>query len=236
MRNLFVVAFDYALKAEQVRLDLLSLKSSHLVDVEEAVVVIVSPEPSGYHGCVQMQPSGGRDKKYKGDADMNTYISCKRVVSALLVGAVILSSAPGAQSQSAADVQKAIGILTNPSNSPQERINAARDLGVLGQDSDSAAQALIGALSSDPNPAVRSAAAVAIGSGAFPSASPIQALIQALNSDSSPEVRLSAVKGLEVIGVDSASALQALKNAADNDPDAGVRQLAQAVYKRFSSN
>jgi len=83
---------------------------------------------------------------------------------------------------------------------------------------------------------VRSAAAVAIGSGAFPSASPIQALIQALKSDSSPEVRLSAVKGLEVIGVDSASALQALKNAADNDPDSGVRQLAQAVYKRFSSN
>ena len=65
---------------------------------------------------------------------------------------------------------------------------------------------------------------------------PIQALIQALNSDSSPEVRLAAVKGLEVIGVDSASALQALQSAATNDPDPGVRQLAQAVYKRFSSN
>jgi HEAT repeat protein len=167
---------------------------------------------------------------------MKTYISFKWGVSALIVGAAILASATGAQSQSAADVQKAIGILTNPLNSPQERINAARDLGVLGQDSDSAAQALTGVLSSDPNPAVRSAAAVAIGSGAFPSASPIQALIQALKSDSSPEVRLSAVKGLEVIGVDSASALQALKNAADNDPDSGVRQLAQAVYKRFSSN
>jgi hypothetical protein len=64
----------------------------------------------------------------------------------------------------------------------------------------------------------------------------IQALIQALNSDSSPEVRLSAVKGLEVVGVDSESALQALKNAAANDSDPGVCQLAQAVYKRFSSN
>jgi hypothetical protein len=69
---------------------------------------------------------------------MKTYISCNWVVSALLMGAVILSSATGVQSQSAADVQKAIGILTNPSNSPQERINAARDLGILGQDSDSA--------------------------------------------------------------------------------------------------
>jgi HEAT repeat protein len=157
-------------------------------------------------------------------------------VAALLIIPVMLLQATSAQSQSAADVQKAINILTDVSRSPQERIGAARDLGVLGQDSDSAAQALIGVLSSDPNSAVRSAAAVAIGTGAFPSASPIQALIQALNSDSSPEVRLAAVKGLEVIGVDSASALQALKNAADNDPDSGVRQLAQAVYKRFSSN
>ena len=40
MSDLFVVAFDDELKAEQVRLDLLSLKSSHLLDLEEAVVVI----------------------------------------------------------------------------------------------------------------------------------------------------------------------------------------------------
>lgn len=172
----------------------------------------------------------------KGNADMKTISSRKWVVSALLMGAVVLASATGAQSQSAADVQKAIGILTNTSNSPQERTNAAWNLAALGQDSDSAAQALIGVLSGDPNPAVRSAAAQALGSAAFPSASPIQALIQALNTDSSPEVRLSAVKGLEVVGVDSESALQALKNAAANDADPGVRQLAQAVYKRFSSN
>jgi HEAT repeat protein len=167
---------------------------------------------------------------------MKTNNSFKYAVSAMLIGAAVLVSVTGAHSQSAAEMQNAIGILTDPSKSPQERINAARDLGVLGQDSDSAAQALTGVLSSDPNPAVRSAAAVAIGTGAFPSASPIQALIQALNSDSSPEVRLAAVRGLEVIGVDSESALQALKSAAANDPDSGVRQLAQTVAKRFSSN
>jgi HEAT repeat protein len=160
----------------------------------------------------------------------------KWTVSALLVAAVILTSATGAQSQSAAEVQKAIGDLTDTSNSLQNRINAARDLAVLGRDSDSAAQALIGVLSGDPNPAVRSEAALALGSAAFPSASPIQALIQALNSDSSPEVRRAAVQGLNVVGVDSASALQALQSAAQNDPDPGVRQAAQAVANRFSSN
>jgi uncharacterized membrane protein len=40
MSDLFVVAFDGELKAEQVRLDLLSLRHRHLVDLEEAVVVI----------------------------------------------------------------------------------------------------------------------------------------------------------------------------------------------------
>jgi len=167
---------------------------------------------------------------------MKNNSSRKWAVSVLLMGAVILASATGAQSQSAADVQNAIGILTDTSNSPQDRINAARDLAVFGKDSDSATQALIGVLSSDPNPSVRSMAAIAIGSAALPSGSPIQALIQALNSDSSPEVRLAAVQGLNVVGVDSASALQALQRAAQNDPDPGVRQAAQAVYNRFSSN
>lgn len=40
MSDLFVVAFGDELKAEQVRLDLLSLRRDHLIDVEEAVVVI----------------------------------------------------------------------------------------------------------------------------------------------------------------------------------------------------
>jgi len=179
---------------------------------------------------INKPPQGG------GCAEMKTNSFRARVVSVLLMVAIVLTSTAVVQSQSAADVQNAITILTNSSNSPQDRISAAWNLAALGQDSDSAAQALIGVLASDPNPAVRSAAAVALGSAAFPSASSIQALIQALNSDSSPEVRLAAVKGLEVIGVDSASALQALQSAATNDPDPGVRQLAQAVYKRFSSN
>jgi hypothetical protein len=169
-------------------------------------------------------------------AKMQTNNPSKQAVSAFIIGAVILAFTAGAQAQSGAFVQNAIAILTNTSNSPQERIAAARDLGALGQDSDSAAQALIGVLSSDPNPAVRSAAASALGSAAFPSASPIEALIQALNSDSSSEVRRAAVEGLSIIGVDSASALQALQNAAKSDSDPGVRQAAETVYKRFSSN
>jgi HEAT repeat protein len=172
----------------------------------------------------------------EGVGDLKTISSLKGVVSALLMAATVLTFATGVQSQSAADVQNAIGILTDTSNSTQKRISAARDLAVFGQDSNSAAQALIGVLSGDPDPAVRSAAAVALGSAAFPSASPIQALIQALNSDSSPEVRRAAVRGLDVVGVDSDSALQALQSAAQNDPDPGVRQAAQAVYNRFSSN
>jgi HEAT repeat protein len=172
----------------------------------------------------------------EGVGELKTISSVNGIASALLIAATVLAFATSAQSQSAADVQNAIGILTDTSNSLQSRINAARDLAVFGQDSDSAAQALIGVLSGDPNPAVRSASALALGSAAFPSASPIQALIQALNSDSSPEVRRAAVRGLDVVGVDSASALQALQSAAQNDPDPGVRQAALAVYNRFSSN
>lgn len=40
MSDLFVVAFNDELQAEKVRLDLRSLKRAHLVDVEEAVVVV----------------------------------------------------------------------------------------------------------------------------------------------------------------------------------------------------
>lgn len=167
---------------------------------------------------------------------MKTIGAAKRVVPALIIAASVLAFATGVRSQSDADVQNAIGILTDASKSLQDRIDAARNLAVLGRDSDSAAQALIGVLASDPNPAVRSAAALALGSAAFPSASPIEALVQALNSDSSPQVRRAAVQGLDVVGVDSAPALQALRGAAQNDPDPGVRQAAQAVCNRFSSN
>jgi HEAT repeat protein len=182
--------------------------------------------------------TGGRNKTHDGEGidDVKTISCVKGIVSALLIAASVLALATGVQAQSAAEVQSAIDILTDASNSLQHRINAVRNLAVFGQDSNVAAQALIGVLSSDPNPAVRSASALAIGSGAFPSASPIEALIQALNSDSSPEVRQAAVQGLDVVGVDSPAALQALQSAAQNDPDPGVRQAARAVYNRFTSN
>jgi HEAT repeat protein len=168
--------------------------------------------------------------------DVITISFVKGVAAALLIAASVLALATGVQAQSGTDVENAIGILTDTSNSPQDRINAARNLAVFGQDSNAASQALIGVLSGDPNPSVRSAAAVALGSAALPSASPIHALIQALDSDSSPEVRRAAVRGLEVVGVDSPAALQALQTAAQKDPDPGVRQAAQAVYNRFTSN
>jgi HEAT repeat protein len=181
---------------------------------------------------------GGRNKTQDGEGvgDVKTDSSVKGLASALLILASVLALATGVQAQSAAEVQTAIAILTDASNSLQDRINAARDLAVFGQDSNVAAQALIGVLSSDPNPAVRSASALALGSAAFPSTSSIEALIQALNSDSSPEVRRAAVQGLDVVGVDAPAALQALQNAAQNDPDPGVCQAARVVYNRFSSN
>jgi HEAT repeat protein len=205
-----------------------------------AVLIMHTPEctrpmeGTTYSG--EGENSGGLTRYGMKGANMLASNPSKWAVSALFIAMFMLSSATGALSQSAAVVQNAIGILTDTSNSPQERIAAARDLGALAQDSDSAVQALIAALSNDPNPAVRSAATSAIGSAAFPSASPIEALIQALGSDSSSEVRRTAVEGLSIIGVDSASALQALQNAAKNDPDPGVRQAALAVYNRFSSN
>ena len=167
---------------------------------------------------------------------MKIISSVKAVVAALLIAATLFTFVTGAQAQSEAEAQNAIGILTDTSNSLQDRINAARNLAVFGKNSDSAAQALIGVLSDDPNPAMRSAAALALGSAAFPSASPIQALIQALNSDSSPEVRRAAVQGLGVIGADSPSALQTLQITGQNNTDPGVRQAAQAVYNRLTSN
>jgi hypothetical protein len=56
----------------------------------------------------------------EGVGDLKTISSVKGVVSALLIAANVLAFATGVQSQSAADVQKAIGILTDTSNSLQE--------------------------------------------------------------------------------------------------------------------
>lgn len=166
---------------------------------------------------------------------MNATTSLKLFVLLLAAAAIFPASAGRTQSNEAS-VQAAIGVLTDLKKGPEERINAARDLAVLGQDSNSAAEALMGALANDPNAGVRSVAAVAIGNAAFPSDAPIQALIRALASDTSADVRLAAVRGLSVIGVDSASALAALQSAAANDTDPRVKDLAQAIANRFSSN
>jgi hypothetical protein len=56
---------------------------------------------------------------------MKATIFRNRAVAVLLAAAVVLASATVAQSQSEARVQNAIGILTDTSRSPQERIGAA---------------------------------------------------------------------------------------------------------------
>jgi len=159
----------------------------------------------------------------------------RAAVWVLIAAAISPVWAVRAQSNGAA-VQAAVAVLGNPAKGPEMRISAARELAVLGRDSDSATGALMAALANDLNPGVRSAAAAAIGYAAFPSAAPIQALIQALNTDTSLEVRLSAARALGIIGVDSASALQALQSAAANDPAPQVRELAQMVAGRLGPN
>lgn len=162
---------------------------------------------------------------------------CRRLFAAVVLAWVLgLTAAPAAHAQTAELIQNAIGVLTNPSNPAENRINAARDLSVLARNSDAATAALMGVLANDSTPTVRSAAAAAIGYAAFPSAAPIQALIQALSSDSSPDVRMAAANGLGVVGVDSDSALQALKAAAAGDADPQVRAIARTIAERLSSN
>lgn len=158
-----------------------------------------------------------------------------RILSIGILMAAVAGIAPEAGAQSATAVQSTIDILTDASRSTTDRVNAARDLAVLGRDSDSATQALIGVLSSDASPAVRAAAARALGLQAFPSETPIQAAIQALAGDTSAEVRLAAVQALNILGVDSSAALAALQSAAAKDPDPGVRQAARTVYARLTS-
>jgi HEAT repeat protein len=166
---------------------------------------------------------------------MKRVASFRAAAIGFALAAVIVTAAEEAGAQSAAVVQSTIGILTDASRSTADRVNAARDLAVLAQNSNSATQALIGVLAGDPDPAVRAAAARALGPQAFPSEAPIQAAVQALAGDASAEVRLAAVQALNILGVDSASATAALQNAAANDPDPGVRQAAQTVYTRLTS-
>ena len=137
---------------------------------------------------------------------------------------------------SAAQIASQVKILQDTSKSSQERSAAAQELGIVGLDSDAAAQALVEIIDNDNDPKVRASAAKALGMVGLPQAAYIQTLIQTLQNDGSPEVRYAAAEGLRIIGVDSASAKQALKNAAENDSNADVRRMASKVYHQITSS
>jgi len=136
----------------------------------------------------------------------------------------------------AAPIASQVKILQDTSKSSQERSAAAQELGVVGLDSNAAAQALVEIIENDSDPKVRASAAKALGMVGLPQAAYIQTLIQTLQNDGSPEVRYAAAEGLRIIGVDSASAKQALKNAAENDSNAEVRRMAAKVYHQITSS
>jgi HEAT repeat protein len=149
---------------------------------------------------------------------------------------VFLLNLPGAvMAGSAAQIASQVEILQDTSRSSQERSAAAQELGVVGLDSDAAAQALVEVIENDSDPKVRASAAKALGMVGLPQAAYIQTLIQTLQNDGSPAVRYAAAEGLRLIGVDSASAKQALKNAAENDSNAEVRRMASKVYNQITS-
>ncbi len=145
--------------------------------------------------------------------------------------------APGAAwAGSAAQIPSQVEILQDMSRSSQERSAAAQELGVVGLDSNTAAQALYQTIQNDSDPTVRASAAEALGMVGLPAGAYIQALIQALQFDNSPAVRSAAAKGLRIIGVDSAAAKQALQNASQNDNNAEVRRIASKVYNQIMSS
>ena len=149
---------------------------------------------------------------------------------------VFLLNLPGAaMAGSAAQIASQVEILQDTSKSARERSAAAQELGVVGLDSDAAAQALVEIIENDSDPKVRASAAKALGMVGLPQAAYIQTLIQSLQNDGSPAVRYAAAEGLRIIGVDSASAKQALKNAAENDSNAEVRRMASKVYDQITS-
>ena len=156
--------------------------------------------------------------------------------SFLFLLAVFLLNLPGAvMAGSAAQIASQVEILQDMNRSSQERSAAAQELGIVGLDSDAAAQALVEIIENDSDPKVRASAAKALGMVGLPQAAYIQTLIQTLQNDSSPEVRYAAAEGLRIIGVDSPSAKQALKNTAENDSNAKVRQIAIEVYNQITS-
>ena len=152
-----------------------------------------------------------------------------------LVTVSLLNSPGAAMAGSAAQIASQVEILQDTSKSSQERSAAAQELGIVGLDSDAAAQALVEIIENDGDPKVRASAAQALGMVGLPQAAYIQTLIQTLQNDDSPAVRYAAAEGLRIIGVDSESAKQALKNAAENDSNAKVRRMAKVVYDQITS-
>ena len=145
--------------------------------------------------------------------------------------------APGAAwAGSAAQIPSQVEILQDTSRSSQERSAAAQELGIVGLDSNIAAQALYETIQNDSDPTVRASAAEALGMVGLPAGAYIQALIQALQYDNNPAVRSAAAKGLRIIGADSAAAKQALENAAQNDSNTEVRRIASKVYNQIMSS
>lgn len=142
----------------------------------------------------------------------------------------------GAMGGSAAQIASQVEILQDTSKSSQERSAAAQELGIVGLDSDAAAQALVEIIENDGDPKVRASAAQALGMVGLPQAAYIQTLVQTLQNDDVPEVRYAAAEGLRIIGVDSESAKQALNNAAENDSNAKVRRIAKEVYNQITSS
>jgi len=157
--------------------------------------------------------------------------------SFLFLLTVFLLNLPGAvMAGSAAQIASQVEILQDTSRSSQQRSAAAQELGVVGLDSDAAAQVLVEIIENDSDPKVRTSAAKALGMVGLPQAAYIQTLIQTLQNDGSPEVRYTAAEGLRIIGVDSPSAKQALKNAAEDDSNVEVRRMASKVYDQITSS
>jgi HEAT repeat protein len=83
--------------------------------------------------------------------------------SFLFLLTVFLLNPPGAvMAGSAAQIASQIEILQDTSRNSQERSAAAQELGVVGLDSDAAAQALVEIIENDSDPKVRASAIVCV--------------------------------------------------------------------------
>jgi uncharacterized membrane protein len=94
MSVLIVTAFDDEFKAEQVRLDLLRMKHEHLVDLEEAAIVVRSPEGKvrlhhAGHLTVPAAMTGGFVGTLVGLMLINPALALLGLVSGTALGAVI---------------------------------------------------------------------------------------------------------------------------------------------------